>query len=156
MFICKTVMLLALIVWLGGLIFFAFVAAPSAFAVLPTPALAGNLVGRNLAALHWIGIVSAVIFLFGSMLYSRAKFARLKPFALVNVLVVLMLVLTLMSQFAITPRIHALRAQLTPGNSATDPVRIEFNRLHAWSTRLEGGVLVLGVAVVLLTSRRLA
>lgn len=156
MFICKTVMLLALIVWLGGLIFFAFVAAPSAFAVLPTPALAGNLVGRNLAALHWIGIVSAVIFLFGSMLYSRAKFARFRPFALVNVLVVLMLVLTLISQFAITPRIHALRAQLTPGNSATDPVRIEFNRMHQWSTRLEGGVLVLGVAVVLLTSRRLA
>lgn len=156
MFICKTVMLLALIVWVGGLIFFAFVAAPSAFAVLPTPALAGNLVGRNLAALHWIGIVSAVIFLFGSMLYSRAKFARFRPFALVNVLVVLMLVLTLISQFAITPRIHALRAQLTPGNSATDPVRIEFNRMHQWSTRLEGGVLVLGVAVVLLTSRRLA
>lgn len=156
MFICKTVMLLALTVWVGGLIFFAFVAAPGAFAVLPTPALAGNLVGRNLAALHWMGIVSAVSFLLGSLLYSRARSARLKPFALVNVLIVVMLVLTLISQFGITPRIHALRAQLTPGNSATDPVRLEFNRMHQWSTRLEGGVLVLGVAVVLLTARRLA
>lgn len=156
MFICKTLMLLAMVVWVGGLIFFAFVAAPVAFAVLPAPALAGNVVARSLGALHWMGIVSGVSFLLGSLLYSRAKSARLKPFALVNILVVVMLLLTLISQFAVTPRIHALRAQLTPGNVTADPVRLEFNRMHEWSARLEGGVLVLGVAVVLLTARRLA
>jgi hypothetical protein len=32
---------------------------------------------------------------------------------------------------------------------------VEFNRLHVWSTRLEGGVFVLGLAALLLTARRL-
>jgi uncharacterized membrane protein len=154
MFIWKTFMLLALIVWIGGLIFFSFVVAPALFTVLPSTALAGNVVSRCLAALHWIGIVSAVVFLVCSLLYSRAKFAQLKPLMLVNVLVVIMLVLTLISQFAITPRIHRLRSQLQLGGAVQDSIRIEFDRLHAWSMRLEGGVLVLGVVVVGLTARR--
>jgi hypothetical protein len=32
--------------------------------------------------------------------------------------------------------------------------RAEFDRLHEWSTRLEGGVLFLGLGVVILTARR--
>ena len=35
------------------------------------------------------------------------------------------------------------------------PDRMEFNRLHVWSTRLEGGVFLLGLAALLLTARRL-
>ena len=154
MFIWKTLMLLVLVVWIGGLIFFFFVAAPTAFLVLPTTMLAGNVVARSLAALHWIGIVSGVIFLIASLLYSRARFARAKPLMLVNVLVLIMLALTLMSQFAITPRVHALRAQLPPPGSAPDAIQMEFNRFHTWSTRVETGVLVLGLGVVLLTARR--
>jgi len=154
MFIWKTLMLLVLVVWIGGLIFFFFVAAPTAFLVLPTTMLAGNVVARSLAALHWIGIVSGVIFLVASLLYSRARFARAKPLMLVNVLVLIMLALTLMSQFAITPRVHALRAQLPPPGAAPDAIQMEFNRLHTWSTRVETGVLVLGLGVVLLTARR--
>jgi uncharacterized membrane protein len=149
----RVLMLLALIVWVGGIIFFAFVLAPTVFAVLPTT-LAGNVVSRSLTALHWMGMVSTMVFLICSMLYSRARFARLKPFAVVNLLVLLMLVLTLISQFAITPRMHALRAQMALADTFQDPARIEFNQLHAWSTRLEGGTLVLGLVVVVLTARR--
>lgn len=149
-------MLLALILWIGGLIFFSFVVAPTLFTVLPSTALAGNVVSRCLTALHWIGIVSALVFLICSLLYGRAKFAQFKPLMLVNVLVVIMLVLTLISQFAITPRIHALRSQLQPAGAVQDSIRIEFDQLHGWSTRLEGGVLVLGVVVVGLTARRLS
>jgi hypothetical protein len=36
----------------------------------------------------------------------------------------------------------------------TDARRVEFNRLHQWSTRTEGGVLLLGLVVVVLTARR--
>jgi hypothetical protein len=38
--------------------------------------------------------------------------------------------------------------------SPLDARRIEFNRLHVWSTELEGGVLILGLGVVVLTARR--
>jgi uncharacterized membrane protein len=147
-------MLLALIVWIGGIIFFAFVLAPTAFHVLPATALAGNVVARSLAQLHWMGIVSALVFLISSLLYSRARFARIKPAMLVNVLAMIMLVLTLISQFSITPRIHALRAQLQLPDAIQSSVQMEFNRLHAWSTSLESGVLVLGLVVVVLTARR--
>jgi len=34
--------------------------------------------------------------------------------------------------------------------------RVEFNRLHVWSTRLESAVLLLGLAVIFLTSRRIS
>jgi len=37
-----------------------------------------------------------------------------------------------------------------------DPRRLEFNRLHVWSTRIEGTVLVLGLALLYLTARRLS
>src|SRR2546430_11739740 len=67
----RYLMLLSLIVWLGGLIFFSFVVAPTVFSVLPTRHLAGSVVSRSLSALHWIGIVSGIVFLTTSMLYSR-------------------------------------------------------------------------------------
>lgn len=156
MLVGKTLMLLALIVWIGGLIFFAFVVAPTAFIMLPTTALAGDMVGRSLAALHWMGISSALVFLVSSLFYSRAKIARTKPLALVNLLVLVMLLLTLISQFAITPRMHALRAQLGTADSFQEPARIEFNRLHVWSTRVETAVLVFGLGVVILTAQRLS
>ncbi|HEY6350768.1 MAG TPA: DUF4149 domain-containing protein [Candidatus Angelobacter sp.] len=155
MFILRTFMLLALVVWLGGIIFFAFVVAPTAFTVLPTTTLAGDVVRRSLTALHWMGIVAAAVFLICSLAFNRAKSARLKAFALVNVLVVIMLVLTLISQFGITPEIRALRAELHAADSLQgSDAGNEFNRMHQWSTRLEGGVLFLGVAVVVLTARR--
>lgn|SRR5579863_935171 len=155
MFIGKTLMLLALIVWIGGIVFFSFVVAPTAFIVLPTTAMAGNVVSRSLTALHWMGIVSAAVFLAGSLLYSRAKFVQWKPLKLVNVLVFIMLGFTLISQFLVIPRMQVLRAQFQQ-NTTEDPIHAEFDRLHNWSTRLEGGVLVLGVAVVGLTARRLS
>ena len=149
-------MLLTLVVWVGGIIFFAFVLAPTVFTVLPTTELAGNVVSRSLTVLHWMGIVSAVVFLICSLLYNRTRFARLKPFALINVLIFLMLVLTLISQFGISPRMHTLRAELHAADhpGVTEASNREFNRLHQWSTRLEGGVLVMGVLTVVLTARR--
>jgi len=145
-------MLLALVVWVGGIIFFAFVVAPTLFHVL-LPEQAGRVVSRSLTVLHWMGIVSGVVFLLSSVLYDRAKYARLKSLTLVNALIVIMLVLTLISQFGITPRMQAVRAELhSVDNVQLD--RSEFDRLHEWSTRLEGGVLILGLAVVVLTGRR--
>ena len=145
-------MLLALVVWVGGIIFFAFVVAPTLFHAL-LPEQAGRVVGRSLTILHWMGIFSAMVFLFCSVFYSRLKYARFKAFTLANVLIVLMLVLTLISQFGITPRIRALRAELHPADSVQADTS-EFNRLHAWSTRLEGGVFFMGLVVIGLTARR--
>jgi hypothetical protein len=154
----RYLMLLSLIVWLGGLIFFSFVLAPTVFSVLPTRHLAGSVVSRSLTALHWIGIVSGVTFLITSMLYSRLHAESVQPLAPRHILLYIMLGLTLVSQFGISPRMATLRASMpeTDSVAATDPVRVQFNSLHAWSTRLEGGVLLLGLVVVYLTAQQLS
>ena len=155
MSILRYLMWLALIVWLGGVIFFAAVLAPTVFSVLPTRHLAGNVVNRSLHVLHWMGIVSGLVFLASSMVYSRYTSGSPHLFAARHVLLFLMLLLTSASQFGISPKMTGLRSSMGDIDSVSesDPQRIQFNSLHAWSTRLEGGVLLLGLAVVYLTSR---
>lgn len=154
----RFVMVLSLVVWIGGLIFFAFVLAPTAFQVLPNTHLAGNVVGRALGKLHWIAIISGVVFLLTSLLYSRLTDGTMHIFAMRHVLIVLMLGLTLFSQFWIIPRMDALRAQVGDFASVplNNPQRVQFDALHVWSTRVEGAVLLLGLVAVYLTSSALA
>jgi len=151
----RFLMLLSLIVWLGGVIFFA-VLAPTLFAVLPTRHLAGSVIAPMLTKLHWMGIVSGITFLISSMIYSRSTTGVAQPFALRHLLIYAMLALTLISQFGISPKMAALRASMGDIDSVaiTNPARLQFNALHAWSTRLETGVLLLGLAVVYLIARR--
>jgi uncharacterized membrane protein len=151
MWVLRTAMLLALIVWIGGIIFFAFVLAPTLFSVLPSPQMAGDVVSPALTKLHCMGLVSGGAFLICSLLYDRIRYARFRLFTAANVLIVVMLVLTAISQFSITPRMRELRSS----NMNLVSAHAEFDRLHAWSTRLEGTVLVLGLVVVVVTARRL-
>jgi uncharacterized membrane protein len=150
-------MLLSLVVWLGGLIFFAFVLAPTVFSpgLLPTRQLAGSIVGRSLQLLHYMAIVSGIVFLAASMLYNRMTAGNARLLEARHLLIVLMLVLTLISQFAITPKMHALRtnAGVIDNLSPDDPQRMEFDRLHGWSERFEGAVLLLGLAAFYATTR---
>lgn len=151
-------MLLALVIWIGGIIFFAAAVAPTVFRVLPTRHLAGAVVTRSLGILHWMGIVCAIVFLVTSMLHSYFARGDAHPAAPRHVLVYVMLVLTLISQFLVSAKMAALRGamgeiDLVP---VADARRIAFNQLHAWSTRLETGVLILGLIVLFLTVRRLS
>jgi uncharacterized membrane protein len=150
----RYLMLLSLIVWLGGLIFFAFVLAPTAFAVLPSRHLAGSVVGRSLGTLHWMGIIAGVIFLASSILYSRLTKGTPHVFAARHVLLCLMLALTLISQFGIIPRMDTLRASIGEIDSVSpnNPARMQFDGLHVWSTRVESGVFLLGLVVVYLAA----
>ncbi len=150
----RFLMLLSLVCWIGGLIFFAFVLAPTAFSVLPTSHLAGNVVGRALGKLHWIAIFSGIVFLGSSLLYSRLTDGTAHLFATRHLLLCLMLALTLISQFGIIPRMDVLRASLGEVRSVPldNPERVQFDALHVWSTRVEGTVLLLGLVVVYLTA----
>ena len=151
----RFLMLLSLVCWIGGLIFFAFVLAPTAFTVLPNTHLAGNVVGRALGKLHWIAIISGIVYLISSILYSRLTDGTAHVFAGRHVLLCLMLALTLLSQFWIMPRMDTLRAQVSDFASVPvdNPGRVQFDALHVWSTRVEGAVLLLGLVVVYLTAR---
>ncbi len=152
MWILRTFMLLALIVWIGGIIFFAFVLAPTLFAVLPSTQMAGNVVSPTLSKLHWIGLFAGAVFLICSLVYNWRKYSQLRLFSATHVFAVLMLALTAISQFTITPRMRELRSG--PLSMDTLSAHAEFDRLHAWSTRSEGSVLFLGLVMVVLTARQ--
>lgn len=160
MTVIRFLMLLSLVVWVGGIIFFAFVLAPTVFhpGILPSRHLAGAVVSRSLGILHAIGLSCGLVFLATSMIDSQVITGSVAPFAGRNLLVYVMIVLTLVSMFAISSRMLNLRNDMVFIDNVPhdDPRRVEFNRLHEWSTRLEGGVLLLGLAVIFLTSRRLS
>jgi hypothetical protein len=151
----RYLMLVSLVVWIGGLIFFPVV-AQTAFTTLPSRHLAGAVVGRSLSALHWMGIVSGVVFLVCSLLYNRFSIGTTNLGSAQHLLIVLMLILTLVSQFGIIPHMDAIRASLPTEIDSVpvhDPARMQFDVLHVWSTRVESAVLLLGLVLVYLTSK---
>lgn len=155
----RFLMLLSLVVWIGGIIFFAFVLAPTVFRpeILPTHQLAGNVVNRSLGILHGMAICCGVVFAVTSIINSRVMTGGAQPFAPQNVLIYVMIILTLISMFGVGAKMQVLRNQMKTIDEVPqdDARRVEFNRLHVWSTRLEGTVLLLGLAVIFLTARRL-
>jgi hypothetical protein len=159
MSILRFFILLSLVVWLGGLIFLAFVEAPIAFTpgLLPTRHMAGSIVGRSLGVLHYMAIVSGIVFLITSAADSRMTTGSTHLLAGRHLVIVLMLALTLISQFAISPKMHAIRNQLGVIDNVPldNPLRMEFDRLHVWSEKLEQGVFLLGLIALYLTARTL-
>lgn len=160
MSVVRFLMLLSLVAWVGGIVFFAFVLAPTVFhpGILPSRQAAGAVVGRSLAILHWIGLVCGLVFVVTSIIDAQVVNGVAAPFAARNLLVYAMIVLTLISMFGISTRMLVLRNQMVFIDSVPhdDARRVEFSRLHLWSTRLETTVLLLGLAVIFLTSRRLS
>jgi len=160
MSIVRFLLLVTLVVWVGGIAFFAFVLAPTVFhpGILPSRQLAGQVVSRSLGILHWMGIACGVVFLVASVVDSQVTTGFASVFSGRNLLVCAMIVLTLVSVCAISRPMLALRNDMVFIDNVPhdDPRRVEFNRLHEWSTRLESTVLLLGLAVIYLTARRLS
>ena len=67
-----------------------------------------------------------------------------------HILSMLMLVFTLVSMFAVSSRMMALRLEMGVIDTVPqdNPRRVEFNRLHHWSTRIEGSVYLIGLVVL--------
>ncbi len=150
-------MWLSLVVWIGGIIFFAFVVAPTVFRVLPTHQLAGNVVNRSLSLLHGIG---------DHLWYhvrchlddqSAVVSGSPQPFASRHILVYLMIASDLGQHVRRRRANGSVKGQMVTIDEVPqdDARRVEFNRLHVWTTRLEGTVLLLGLVLVFLTARRL-
>ena len=143
---------LALGAWVGSIIYFSVVVAPGAFRVLSTGDQAGRLVGFTLGGLHDMGVIAAIVYLVAAVVLGRSIGALVQPAAIG---VVLMLLLTLVSQQFVIPRMDGLRAQMgsVEGTPGGNPLRAQFDRLHGVSVELEGGVLLIGVAALFLTVR---
>lgn len=155
--VLRALRLFAMVAWVGGLIFFAFVVAPAAFHSLPSAHEAGIVVGGTLRVLHWIGLIGgAVFYVATAILWLRAEVSARVGFAIQLTLTGIMLAATAYSQFRILPTMDRDR-DLAGGVVQTAPPenagRMDFERLHVLSERLEGVVLLCGLGVVFMLSR---
>jgi hypothetical protein len=155
--ILRALRLYAMVAWVGGLIFFAFVVAPIAFGRLASAHEAGLVVGGTLRLLHWIGLIGGGAFCVATAwLWLWAEVPARVGFAIQFALTVLMLSVTAYSQFHILPAMEVDRA-IAGGAieeaSLDNPGRVDFERLHRISERLEGFVLLCGLGVVFVLSR---
>ena len=150
----RFIRLLSLGLWLGAFFFFAAAIAPLLFSVLPSRAMAGLVVGRALSSLHWLGFGCALVFLLASVLMALFQ-GGASPFHRRDLLLAAMLAVTLYLQFGYQPKMLKLRDSMGVIDNipVNDPRRVEFNRMHVWSERMEGTVFILGVALLYLIVR---
>jgi polyferredoxin len=111
---------------------------------------AGNIVAVLILQLHLLGIIAAVIYLAVALIAARSWRGLVTPAA---ILVELMLLVTLFSQLWIMPTMQNLRTQMGSymSTAANNPLRQQFDHLHAISVRLEGAVLIAGIVALFLT-----
>jgi uncharacterized membrane protein len=146
--------LLSMVVWVGGLIFFAFVLAPTAFQVLPTRHEAGTIVGATLRILNQLGHACGLLFLLATIhpwLRSNPRNRRLLTAQIAAV--VLMIAATAYVQARIIPAMERDRIAAGGDTDAAppdNPARLDFERLHPLSEKVEGSALLLGLGVVIL------
>jgi len=150
----RTVEFLTLSLWLGSDVFLSFVVAPGAFRVLASRDEAGAVVGYSLTRMHLLGVVCGIVLLLARLLRTRTPASVVTPAALC---VLLMIVLTVVSQIAVSPRMAELRVQMgsIQATAAGDPLLEEFGRLHRVSVTLESGVLLAGFVAMYFMVREL-
>jgi len=141
--------LLALIVWLGGLLFFPVV-AQVAFGSLASRHDAGTVVGASLLVLHVIGLACGI-----TLLLTTVSLARTRRSAIFCGITAIMLALTAYSQYSIMPRME--RDRIAAGEiteSCTSADCNDFNRLHPLSEHVEEAVMLGGLALTVMLAQR--
>jgi hypothetical protein len=136
----------------GSILFF-IVFTQGVFPVLNNNDLTGALVGYSLGRLHIMGIVAGVVYLLATAAIGKSAGALVQPAPL---LIFLMIVLTMASQYGVIARMDMLKLQMgsVSATPADSPLRVSFDRLHQYSVRLESAVLFSGLAALFLTARQ--
>ena len=146
MLVLRYAYLLALVVWLGGIVVLGAVVAPSVFQVLPTREpeagriLAGAVFGAALGRFHYVAYGCGAVLIL-TLLSMAVLGPRPAQFALRTILAAIMLGVAVYSGVVVLGSVHRLQREigidvapssLPPG----DARRASFDRLHLLSTRL--------------------
>lgn len=148
--------LVALVVWVGGMITLGLLVAPATFRLLQAqdPAngrvLAGALFGDILRRFYLLGYACGAVILL-SLVIQRLAGAPPKQFVLRAAIVAAMLALSAYAGGPVSSEIAQLQSRVTgPMNALpeTDPTRTRFDALHARSTRLMVVNMALGLVLL--------
>ena len=142
-----------LLVWLGAAFFFSAAVAPALFAVLPSRALAGDVVGRLLPPIFYAGIVVGLFVMVTQWRANDGWSWRGREAA-----AFVMVIACAVAQLFIAPRIQRVRGEI-PGPievlAADDPRRVAFGRLHGVSVAWLGVAMLAALVAAVIAGRRL-
>jgi uncharacterized membrane protein len=148
----KWLYLMALVIWLGAVVFFSFVTAPSLFRTFDAPQ-AGRAVGGIFPTYYRLGYVCGAVLLASSLMFLAAGTARVQ-WGASSLLAAAMLAATLYAGLVIQPRATQLRPQIHEAG-APQAVKDEFSRLHRLAVTLNGAVLLCGIGLTVITATKL-
>ena len=144
MFLLRYLYLLALSVWLGGMVVVGLIVAPSIFGALGAwdagqgRVLAGQIVGTILRTLHFVFYAAGVIMLV-TLTIRRLLGPRPVVYGIRAGLITAMLALALASGVGISPRVEAMQKEIGTSVASlpeSDPRRASFYQLHGLSNLL--------------------
>lgn len=124
--------LIAITLWVGGLWAIGYIAAPVLFANLGDRQLAGLVAGKLFALVGWVGLGCAAYLLLFVLMRSGTGFFKSAVFWLV----LLMGLLTVVSQFGIQPLMAQLKADALPREVMESVLRDRFAAWHGISSIL--------------------
>jgi hypothetical protein len=147
---------LALVVWLGGMVVLGALVAPTTFQVLQASApdygraLAGELFGVLLVRFHYVAYGAGAV-LFFSLAIMAILGPRPAAFAIRMGIVAVMLGVAVYSGVVVLREIATIQqavGALPSTLSSTDPHRLRFDQLHQLSTRLMAFNIVAALALL--------
>jgi uncharacterized membrane protein len=157
--------MLAITVWIGGMIVLSFIVAPAIFQTAPSRDSAGRSFGLMLRRFYRVAYACGFVILAASIFRLSVVYVSSRPYLLPFVvegraallvrlvIVIVMLGLTLYSGLSVSRRIDSLRSRTPDGIdhlAKKDPLREQFNSLHRLSTTIMAFNLLLGVALAVL------
>jgi hypothetical protein len=154
MIVLLFIYLLAMVCWLGAIIFFSFFTAPVVFTVLARPD-AGKVVSVIFPRYYILGYVAGAL-AFIIAIYLLVATGGPRGWWLACVLTIgLALGCTIYAGTVVRPRVDAIRGVSEEANP--DPAtKAEFDNLHKLSVKLNGAVLLLDLIALFGTAAALA
>ena len=151
----RSLLYLALIVWLGAEVFFPIVAAVTFTRLMPDTHLAGSIVGTLLRILHGMGLVSGLVAMAVLALAPALRIYQPRAVLLPMALLLAMIGCTVYSQFGILPAME--RDRIAAGGAidtadTANPNVTDFNRLHNRSESVEEAIDLMGLLTVVLVA----
>jgi hypothetical protein len=155
MFVLRYLYVVALVLWVGGLMVAGALVAPSVFGVLQAwnasegRVLAGRVFGEVLLRLTWLSYAMGGI-MFVTLTLHRLLGARPVKYGIRVGIMGVMVTLMMVTGFWLIPQVDAIQAGVNgpvAELASADPRRVEFNRLHGLSNILFSITAIGGLAL---------
>lgn len=144
---------MSLVIWIGGIIFFSFFAAPSIFKVLDRE-LAGDVVGDIFPKYWFLGYVCSIVSL-GTLIFLWRKATTGATVRII--LLSIMMAISFYSGLVVGPKARGIKAQARAVKDVREKeeLRKRFMKIHSLSVLMNSIVLIMGITTILITAYHL-